>query len=109
MALTDCPACSKKISDKSKVCSHCGFAMGEATSEDILRKQKMNRFKKMHSIQTQSMLAMLLFVAGFGFMYWGGAKPGDMQHNLAILASISGFVWYLINRVRLVILKRFAS
>jgi hypothetical protein len=54
----------------------------------------------------QSMLAMLLFVAGFGFMYWGGAVTGGLQYNIAIGLTVVGFVWYIINRVRLVFLKR---
>ena len=109
MALTDCPACNKKISDKSDVCPHCGFQVGDASAEDILRKHSLQRYKKQQSIQNQSLLAVLLFVAGFGFMYWGGTQPGDMQHNLAITATVLGFVWYVINRVRLVIVKRFNS
>ena len=109
MALIDCPSCNKKISDKTTSCQHCGFAMGEATSEDVLRKQQLNKFKKRHSIQNQSMLAMLLFVAGFGFMYWGGANKEDLQYNLAMLATLVGFIWYIVNRVRLLILKRFSS
>ena len=75
MALTECPSCNKTISDKAKECSHCGFAIGNASSEDIIRKKNLNKFKKQHSIQNQSMLAMLMFVAGFGFMYWGGCSP----------------------------------
>ena len=109
MALIDCPSCNKKISDKADSCPHCGFALAEASSEDILRKQQLTKFKKLHSIQNQSMLAMLMFVAGFGFMYWGGASKGDLQYNLAILASILGSVWYIVNRVRILIIKRFSS
>lgn len=106
MALIDCPACGNKISDKSKVCSHCGFAFGDASAEDIQRKQNLKKFQKLQAIQTQSMLAMLLFVAGFGFMYWGGVSPGDAQHTAAIGCSIVGFCWYIVNRVRLVWVKR---
>ncbi|QPG06870.1 zinc ribbon domain-containing protein [Salinimonas marina] len=109
MALIDCPSCNKKISDKADDCPHCGFSLADASSEDILRKQKLNRFKKLHSIQNQSMLAMLLFVAGFGFMFWGGATKGDLQYNLAVLSSVVGFIWYIINRVRILIIKRFSS
>ncbi|MCC2615432.1 hypothetical protein LJ739_04160 [Aestuariibacter halophilus] len=106
MALIDCPACSKKISDKAPSCQHCGFAVGEASSEDIARKQSLQKFQKVHSIQNQSLVAMLLFVAGFGFMYWGGTRPGDVQHTAAIACSVVGFCWYVVNRVRLVFAKR---
>ncbi|MCV2884238.1 hypothetical protein OE749_05985 [Aestuariibacter sp. AA17] len=106
MALTNCPSCNKTISDKAKSCQHCGFAIGSASADDILRKKSLQKFQKHHSIQNQSMLAMLMFIAGFGFMYWGGAQPGDIQHTLAIGCSIVGFGWYIVNRVRLIILKR---
>ena len=29
MALTDCPSCNKKISDKSEECPHCQFRVGD--------------------------------------------------------------------------------
>lgn len=106
MALTDCPSCNKKISDKAKSCQHCGFAVGDASAEDVARKKNIQKFHKAQSIQNQSMLAMLMFVAGFGFMYWGGVQPGDTQHSIAIGCSVVGFVWYIVNRVRLIIHKR---
>jgi hypothetical protein len=106
MALVDCPSCGKKISDKSKTCQHCEFALGQASTEDINRKKNLQNYLKAQKIQTQSMIAMLLFVCGFGFMYWGGALPGDLQHNLAIAGALIGFIWYIVNRVRLIFLKR---
>lgn len=106
MALIDCPSCNKKISDKAQECQHCGFSLGNASVEDIARKQNLNKYLKNQKIQTQSMIAMLLFVTGFGFMYWGGAVPGGLQYNLAIGLSVTGFVWYIVNRVRLILLKR---
>jgi O-antigen/teichoic acid export membrane protein len=106
MALVNCPSCSKKISDKTPSCEHCGLSLGTAVAEDIARKQSLNKYLKSQSVQMQSMLAMLIFVAGFGFMYWGGAKPGGLQYNIAIGLTLVGFVWYIVNRVRLVFLKR---
>jgi hypothetical protein len=106
MALVDCPSCNKKISDKANSCQHCGLALGNASGEDIMRKKNLQNFMKNQSIQTQSMVAMLMFVCGFGFMYWGGALPGDIQHNLAAGTAVIGFVWYIVNRVRLIFLKK---
>jgi len=106
MALIDCPSCNKKISDKAQSCQHCSFSLGTADAEDIARKQNLNKYLKNQKIQTQSMIAMLLFVVGFGFMYWGGAEPAGVQYNLAIGLSIVGFIWYIVNRVRLILLKR---
>ncbi len=106
MAITNCPACSKRISDKAKICPFCDFGIGSATDEDIMRKANMKKFQKKHSLQNQSMMAMLLFIAGFGFMYWGGAKPGEPQHTAAIGCSVVGFIWYIINRIRMIFLKK---
>jgi hypothetical protein len=106
MALVDCPTCSKKISDKAQNCQYCDFALGTVNVEDIARRQNLNQYLKSQSIQTQSMIAMLLFVTGFGSMYWGDAKPGGLQHSFAIGCALLGFVWYIINRVRMIILKR---
>ena len=80
MALIDCPSCNKKISDKTEQCNHCGFAMGNASEDDIARKRNLQKYLKSQSIQTQSLIAMLMFVAGF--------------------------VWYIVNRVRLVFVKK---
>jgi hypothetical protein len=106
MALVNCPSCSKKISDKTKSCQHCGLSLNTVDAEDIARKENLNKYLKNQSVQMQSMVAMLLFVAGFGFMYWGGAIQGGLQYNIAIGLTVVGFVWYIINRVRLVFLKR---
>jgi hypothetical protein len=106
MALVDCPACGKKISDKAAACPHCNFAISQASPEDIARKNSLNLYLKKQKIQNQSMLAMLLFVGGFGFMYWGGPVPGELQFNLAFGVAVIGFVWYTVNRVRLVFLKK---
>lgn len=109
MALINCPSCNKKTSDKAQACPHCGFGVGDATSEDIERKRGLKKFQKLQSIQNQSLIAILLFVAGFGFMYWGGVNTGETQYNLAILCSVVGFVWYVINRIRIVMVKRSSS
>jgi hypothetical protein len=106
MALIDCPSCSKKISDKAQSCQHCDFTLGNVNAEDISRKKSLNKYLKSQNVQTQSMVAMLLFVSGFGFMYWGEAAPDGLQYNFAIGLSVVGFVWYIVNRVRLIILKR---
>ena len=33
MALINCPECGKEISDKSKLCVHCGYPINESTNE----------------------------------------------------------------------------
>lgn len=106
MALIDCPSCGKKISDKAKNCQHCDFSMEQASPEDLARKNSLKKYLKKQGIQNQSMLAMLLFVGGFGFMYWGGTTQEDVQFKLAFGTAVIGFFWYVINRVRLIFVKK---
>jgi hypothetical protein len=106
MAITACPSCSRPISDKAKTCNYCGFNIGNASAEDIARKASLKRYKAMQSLQNQSMVAILMFIAGFGFIYWGGSEPGEIQYNLSIAATVFGFAWYAVNRVRIVLAKR---
>lgn len=106
MAITNCPSCNKKISDKAQTCPHCDFSRQGMTKEDAQRKKSHNRFLKMQSINNQSMLAMLMFVIGFGYMYWEGIRPTETEYYVAMSVSAIGFVWYIVNRVRMVVLKK---
>lgn len=107
MALTKCPSCSKLISDKAKVCSHCGFNFGTATKADVLRQQRIQKIQQSQSLTNQSLLAMLMFVVGFAYMYWGGVSPTETEYYIAITLSGIGLFWYVIIRVRMVIEKKF--
>ncbi|MEW6997061.1 hypothetical protein AADZ86_05110 [Colwelliaceae bacterium BS250] len=106
MALIQCPSCTKKISSMAAVCSHCSTVVAEMSEEQRINMKQMTSIEKSAAIMTQSMLAMLLFCGGFGFMFWGQPEPESWQNTLASGTAVVGFVWYIINRVRLLILKR---
>ncbi|TLU66260.1 hypothetical protein FE810_06040 [Thalassotalea litorea] len=106
MALVNCPNCSKKISSLAKLCEHCQIELGDMDSEQRLNVERMKKIERSQKLMTQSMIAMLLFCAGIGSMFWGEPEPGSIQHNLATGSAVIGFVWYLVNRVRMMIIKR---
>jgi esterase/lipase superfamily enzyme len=109
MALIDCPSCSKKISDKAKQCSHCNTDFTKTTADDAERKKSMSKFKRSQSIQNQSMVAMLMFVGGFAYMFMGEqVTADDIRYKAAITCTVIGFVWYIVNRARMIWLKRFS-
>lgn len=103
--LTDCPACKKTISSKAKECPHCGFALGADNADQILAQEKHKRYAKQQSLQTQSFVAVLVFITGFGLLYWGQPEVGGNQHSIGMLMLMIGFLWYVINRVRIAIGK----
>ena len=88
------------------MCRHCGATVGELSAEDQRRKESLKRYKQSQNIQTQSMIAMLMFVLGFAIMFWGGTEVGESKYTASLSCSVIGFIWCIVNRVRLVILKK---
>lgn len=106
MAITNCPSCNARISSRAKQCPDCGFNMQAGTEEDLDRKRRHQRYMKVQSVNNQSMFAMLLFVIGFGYGYWEDLQPPQVEYYVAMGSAAIGFVWYLVNRVRMVLLKK---
>ena len=109
MAIINCPACNKSISDKATACNHCKYEFGNARPEDISRKLALQRYNKLQKLQNQSMLAILLFIVGCYFVFMGNFShdsQGFMFKNIAIAATTLGFIWYAVNRVRISLTKR---
>ncbi len=106
MAVTNCPSCNKKISDKAKKCKHCGLPLQALDSDKIANLHHVNRINKAQSLMTYSFIAMLLFCGGFLFMFWDNIEQGTWQHNLAMTSTGIGFIMYIIIRIRLLLFKR---
>lgn len=106
MAIIQCPSCNKSVSDKASNCPHCGTPIRGVSKEDSERHLRLQHYHRVQSIQTQSMIAMLLFIGGFGVMFWGDVEPSTTQHTIALSCSVIGFVWYVVNRIRLIFVKK---
>lgn len=76
------------------------------SSEAMASKRRVAKINKSQSIQVQTFIALMLFVGGFTLWYWE-VQPSESWTRLAGQGMIAvGFIWYLINRVRLIVLKR---
>ncbi|KGJ98356.1 Zn-ribbon protein [Thalassotalea sp. ND16A] len=106
MALINCPSCSKRISSKAVVCQHCQCVLADMSEEQRLSMQKISKIEQSQKLMNQSMIAMLLFCGGFGFMFWGEPEPTSWQYSLATGSAVIGFAWYILNRARIIWLKR---
>ncbi|RUO36473.1 zinc ribbon domain-containing protein [Aliidiomarina sanyensis] len=108
MAIISCPECGKKVSDKAATCEHCGFLLGAHDSESLARKGRLQRSQKLSKLVSQQMLAILLFVAGIGasFYEWGTTGIGPWMPYIGGGVATFSFVWYLVTRGRIYVLKR---
>lgn len=104
MAIITCPHCNNKISDKAPQCPHCQIGV----DTDETERERLLKIKKVHQIKTlsvQSMMALVLAMAGFAVMYFDTPEPDSIQMTLARVAFAAGFIWYVVNRIRHFILK----
>ncbi|WP_017445058.1 zinc ribbon domain-containing protein [Gayadomonas joobiniege] len=105
MALTHCPKCDKKISDKADQCPHCEHLM-VADPEKLETQRRINRIKKSSSLITQSFLGLILFIGGLAYSSWY-AEDGMSNDKIAaqVIAGI-GVFWYLVSRIRILMFRR---
>jgi len=106
MAIISCPQCQQQISDKATRCEHCDGEVKGHDAEVMESMTRVNRIKMAQSIQNQTFVALLLFVGGFTLWYWRNTFD-DQWYNILGQGMIAvGFIWYLVNRVRLIVNKR---
>lgn len=106
MAIVSCPFCGHKISDKAAQCSKCSGDLTSLTPDKMASLARSKALDKAQSLVNHSMLALLLFLSGFGLMYWWNPEPGGIQQTLAGACIGIGFCWYIITRIRIMLLKR---
>lgn len=106
MAIISCPSCRKQISDKAAICNHCDCELSKQSSESIASQSRVKRIERAQSIQTQTFIALLLFVGGFSLWYWKDTFDDQWYNTLGQGMIGVGFIWYLVNRVRLILNKR---
>ncbi|MEC9318675.1 MAG: hypothetical protein VYD08_02185 [Pseudomonadota bacterium] len=106
MALVNCPSCGKRVSSKAKDCPHCQFVFAGNSKEDIEREAARLRQEKSDKLVSQSMLALVLSIAAFVYLFFQQPLANSWQRSTALLVIGIGLVWFVINRVRLIMLKR---
>jgi len=106
MALIECPSCNKRMSDKADTCPHCDFRVAGATPEQRNRELERLLQAKKDKILGHSMLALLIAIAAFTYFFIQQPHPESWQSSAAYGAMIVGLVWFVLNRVRLLFLKR---
>lgn len=109
MAIIQCPDCGFKISDKAAVCKRCGFVIEGMAPEELERKRRNHKAEAINKLTSQTMLAMLLFIAGIGGVFFFREETSAdtvWQVQVSFVLMGVGFIWYIVNRIRLINVKR---
>ncbi|MGM0525469.1 hypothetical protein [Idiomarina seosinensis] len=106
MALAQCPSCNKRVSSKAKECPHCHFVFAGQSEEDLQREFIRLQQEKKDKLLSRSMLALLLAIAAFVYLFLQQPLPDSWQYNTAIGVMIVGLLWFIINRVQMLFIKR---
>lgn len=106
MAIISCPVCEQRVSNKSAVCPKCKTDLTSATPEKLSAQHRDKMLRQSQSLMNQSMLALLLFLAGFGILYWWQPTTGSYNEYVSTAAIALGFCWYVVCRARIIWLKR---
>lgn len=109
MAIVNCPQCNKQISDKAAACNECGFVLQGLDPKSLERKRAYRKADQITKLTTHGMWSILLFVAGIaGVVYFRDETSPDptWQSQVALVMTVIGFIWYIINRMRLVAARR---
>lgn len=76
------------------------------SAEERLRAARKSKIAKQQSLMNQSFVALILFLSGFLVIYSRQPEPESMTMLLSKAAIAVGFIWYIINRILIVINKR---
>ncbi|RUO72973.1 hypothetical protein [Idiomarina ramblicola] len=106
MALTQCPSCNKRISSKVKECPHCQFVLAGQSKDEMERESHRLRQEKSDKLVSRSMLALLIAIAAFTYLFLQQPMPDTWQYGVSVGSMVAGLVWFVINRVQLVFLKK---
>lgn len=105
MAIIKCPQCAKSISDKQNICPHCDLDMSDLSEEKIESLSKIKSYKQAQGLMTHQFIAMLLFLAGC-YSFWTIEDKTSPQYVAAQASILIGFIWYVVNRFRIIMAKR---
>lgn len=106
MAIISCPQCAKSISDKHKQCPHCECQVTDLSNEQLQQMQKETRIRRQQKFMNQSFLALILFLGGFFCYYFMHLETESIEWYAYSTAMAVGFVWYIVCRIYLVVLKK---
>lgn len=107
MAMIQCPECNKELSDKARVCPHCGYPIqpdAEAKEKKIYKLSLGNVSYTSGFATFLKVMAVILWVGGLILAIVGGKtisidRWGDIDSKFSFVQFMSIFLTYLINGI----------
>ena len=85
---------------------HCESNISELNDEQVQQLQREQQIKKKQMFINHSFLALILFLGGFFCLYFLQPQKETLEWYAYTIAIGVGCIWYLINRIILVTLKK---
>ncbi len=113
MALIQCPACHRRVSNMAKTCPECGFNLvsglaDEATLQKLRQRQYRDRMYVLKMLSFTAMAIALIGAIPMLFHYIQGIEAGvpvRLVEHWGVYLVAAGFVFYATVRVRMMSLK----
>jgi hypothetical protein len=106
MAIIQCPSCNKRVSSRAEVCPHCDFQLAGRSPDELEQAQQRALQRRKEKLLGQSMLALLVAIGGFAYSFLEQPHPESWQAAVSYGAMALGLVWFIVNRVRILMVKR---
>ncbi|MEJ2535310.1 MAG: hypothetical protein P8008_07600 [Gammaproteobacteria bacterium] len=104
--IIQCPGCRKQVSSKSELCSHCGFALGDVSEEQVDEFHRRRLRDRIYHLKMFSYAAITLLLAACGWYWWESGDFGSPPSAGPVLLVVLGAAAYLVIRVLLFMARR---
>jgi hypothetical protein len=88
------------------VCPHCDTALAGLDEHERAKLANRRFVQRKQALLNQSFVALILFLGGFLYLYSREPAAESLEQMTTYGAIATGFVWYIINRIRIILLKK---
>lgn len=88
------------------MCPHCDTALAGLDEHERAKLANRRFVQRKQALLNQSFVALIIFLGGFLYLYSREPAAESLEQMTTYGAIATGFVWYIINRIRIILLKK---
>lgn len=88
------------------MCPHCDTALAGLDEHERAKLANRQFVQRKQALLNQSFVALIIFLGGFLYLYSREPAAESLEQMTTYGAIATGFVWYIINRIRIILLKK---